>query len=124
MFRGEKMAMSSPNPMIGNFMGVKANNSFYIVDKLRFHLLMLNSCSGTEIWQFCYRRKRPVRCANYDVCGSGKLARPRTRPITLMVPRWYRIRRRILAVFWQFCLGRIGNVMRFLVVFRDPGAAI
>ena len=98
-------------------MGVKANNSFYIVDKLRFHLLMLNSCSGTEIWQFCYRRKRPVRCANYDVCGSGKLARPRTRPITLMVPRWYRIRRRILAVFWQFCLGRIGNVMRFLVVF-------
>jgi hypothetical protein len=48
MFRGENMAMSLPSPMIGNSMGVKANNSLCIADKLRFHFLVLNSCRGTE----------------------------------------------------------------------------
>ena len=52
MFRGENMAMSLPSPMIGNSMGVKANNSLRIADKLRFHFLVLNSCGGTGIWQF------------------------------------------------------------------------
>ena len=121
MFRGEKMAMSLASPMIGNFMGVKANNSFCIVDKLRFLSLMLNNCSETEIWQFCYGRRRLVRSANYAVCSSGKLVRPRTRPITPMVARWYRIRDRILAVFWRLCLARVGPVMRFLVVIRELG---
>ena len=55
-------------------MGVKANNSLRIADKLRFRLLVLNSCGGTEIWQFCCGRKRAVRCANTAVYGSGKLA--------------------------------------------------
>jgi len=105
-------------------MGVKANNGLRIADKLRFHFLVLNSCGGTEIWQYGGGRKRPVWCAKDAVCSSGKLARPRTRPITLMDTRWYRIRRRILAVFWHICLGRIGNVMRFLVVFRELGATI
>jgi hypothetical protein len=52
MFRGENMAMSLTSPMIGNSMGVKANNSLRIADKLRFHFLVLNSCGGTEIWQY------------------------------------------------------------------------
>jgi hypothetical protein len=60
--------------MIGNFMGVKANNGLRIADKLRFRFLVLNSCGGTEIWQFGCGRKRAVRCANTAVCGSGKLA--------------------------------------------------
>jgi hypothetical protein len=38
--------------MVGNSMGVKANNGLRIADKLRFHFLVLNSCGGTEIWQF------------------------------------------------------------------------
>jgi len=105
-------------------MGVKANNSFCIVDKLRFCSLVLNSCGGTEIWQFCRGWKRPIWCTTDAVCGSRKLARPRTGPITLMAARQYRIRRRILAVFWQFCLGRIGHVMCFRVVFRELGTTL
>ncbi|MEY3634943.1 MAG: hypothetical protein RLZZ61_1353 [Pseudomonadota bacterium] len=46
--------MSLGSPMIGNSMGVKANNSFFSIDKLRFHSVMLNLCSETKIWQFCY----------------------------------------------------------------------
>jgi hypothetical protein len=52
IYRGEKMAMSLFSPMIGNSVGVKANNSLRIADKLRFHFLVLNSCGGTEIWQY------------------------------------------------------------------------
>lgn len=55
-------------------MGVKANNSLRIADKLRFRFLVLNNCGGTENWPFGYGRKRAVRCANTAVCGSGKLA--------------------------------------------------
>jgi hypothetical protein len=44
--------MSLPSPMIGNSTGVKANNSFVGVDKLFFHLIMLNLCDGTKNWQF------------------------------------------------------------------------
>jgi hypothetical protein len=124
IYRGEKMAMSLFSPMIGNSVGVKANNSFCMMDELRFCSSMLNICGGTEILQFGRRRKRRMRRTKNAVCGSGKLARPRTRPITLMVARWYRIRRRILAVFWQFCLGRIGNVMCFLFVFRQFGPTL
>lgn len=55
-------------------MGVKANNGLRIADKLRFRFLVLNSCSGTEIWQSGCGQKRAIRCANTAVCGSGKLA--------------------------------------------------
>jgi hypothetical protein len=61
MFRGEKMAMSLPSPMIGNSTGVKANNGFIMADDLRFHLLVLTICCATEIRHFSCGRIRPVR---------------------------------------------------------------
>jgi len=56
--------MSLGSPMIGNSMGVKANNSFCVIDKLRFLSLMLSSCCETENWKFCYGRKRLVQSTN------------------------------------------------------------
>ncbi|GEM_PF-3700598 len=66
--------MSLRSPMIGNYMGVKANNGLRFADELRFRFLVLNSWGRNEIWQFGCGRKRAVRCANTAVCGSRKLA--------------------------------------------------
>ncbi len=66
--------MSLPSPMIGNLTGVKANNSFFFVDRLFFRLMVLNICGGTGILQIDRGRRCPVNYAKNVVCGYRKLA--------------------------------------------------
>jgi len=40
------------------------------------------------------------------------------------LPLWLPVGIGFGVAFWQFCLGRIGNVMRFLIVFWVFGAPI